>query len=157
MPVPPCLERISIAAPKAGFAVIDEKPSDPPHSRPAPRPWRAQQGADVGHARGHRQRHRLPDLGPGVLHDGQRRAGRRRGAGGARRRRPDRGAGDRRPREVELRDAGWNAALVQRAIGDFHDLLLPVVDITEIRKRFPGNIDKWPMLNVGVLAMRASV
>ena len=26
-----------------------------------------------------------------------------------------------------LRDAGWNAALVQRAIGDFHDLLLPVV------------------------------
>ena len=26
-----------------------------------------------------------------------------------------------------LRDAGWNAALVQRAIGDFHELLLPVV------------------------------
>ena len=26
-----------------------------------------------------------------------------------------------------LRDAGWNAALVQRAIGEFHDLLLPVV------------------------------
>ena len=26
-----------------------------------------------------------------------------------------------------LRDAGWNAALVQRAIGDFHALLLPVV------------------------------
>ena len=26
-----------------------------------------------------------------------------------------------------LRDAGWNAALVQRAIGDFHTLLLPVV------------------------------
>ena len=26
-----------------------------------------------------------------------------------------------------LRDAGWNAALVQRAIGDFHNLLLPVV------------------------------
>jgi ATP-binding cassette subfamily C protein LapB len=26
-----------------------------------------------------------------------------------------------------LRDAGWNAALVQRAIGDFHPLLLPVV------------------------------
>jgi len=26
-----------------------------------------------------------------------------------------------------LREAGWNAALVQRRIGDFHDLLLPVV------------------------------
>ncbi|MBC7728641.1 MAG: type I secretion system permease/ATPase, partial [Microbacteriaceae bacterium] len=26
-----------------------------------------------------------------------------------------------------LRDAGWNAALVQRAIGDFHNLLLPMV------------------------------
>jgi hypothetical protein len=36
------------------------------------------------------------------------------------------------------------------------DLLLPVVELAEIRKRFPGEIDKWPMLNVGVLAMRRS-
>ena len=32
--VPPCRTSRSTAAPSAGFAVIDEKPSEPPHCRP---------------------------------------------------------------------------------------------------------------------------
>lgn len=50
--------------------------------------------------------------------------------------------------------AGYNRP--GESMVDELDLLLPVVDITEIRRRFPGEIDQWLMLNVGVLAMRRS-
>lgn len=50
--------------------------------------------------------------------------------------------------------AGWNQP--DESLIDCTRLIMPKVEMDEIWERFPGKLDKWPSLNVGVLVMRRS-
>ena len=50
--------------------------------------------------------------------------------------------------------AGWNK--LGEMLEEECRIIEPRVSMDEVRHRFPGDIDHWPMLNVGVLAMRRS-
>jgi hypothetical protein len=50
--------------------------------------------------------------------------------------------------------AGWNQP--GETLTDCVRLIQPKVPMGEIGRRFPGELNRWPSLNVGVLAMRRS-
>lgn len=50
--------------------------------------------------------------------------------------------------------AGWNK--MGEMLTEEAHIIEPRVSMAEVRKRFPGDLDGWEMLNVGVLVMRRS-